>query len=129
MRASVKGAGRKRVHQFVAQAFIQNPDNKPIVNHINGKKDDNRVENLEWVTAKENSQHAGKTGLLCNKDELRRGKIVAILNSTKEATIYNSQVDAAVKIGIDDSEVNKVLKGKRNTSHGYIFAYLNEKVV
>jgi len=52
-----------RIHQLVAKAFIINPDNKKQINHINWIKYDNRVENLEWVTASENQIHAYRNGL------------------------------------------------------------------
>lgn len=78
LRVNLKRDGKSKsmnVHRLVALAWIPNPNDLPQVNHLNGVKGDNRVSNLEWCTAAENSQHAHRNGLVNLNTETFRASV------------------------------------------------------
>jgi len=105
----------KQVHRLVAEAFIPNPDNKPMVNHINGDKTNNRVENLEWCTNGENQIHRHRV-----LGQKQKGNAVICIETNEE---YTSVLEAGKKNNIDSSSINKCCKGKRKIAGGYHWKY------
>ncbi len=98
---------QKRIHRLVAEAFIPNPENKPEVNHINGDKADNRVENLEWCTMKENINHAVKLGLYKRKLTDENVRKIRSLHLAGE-----QQLIIARMFGVCQSMINNIVHGR-----------------
>ena len=114
----------KKVHQLVAEAFIPNPNNLPEVNHIDGDKTNNCLENLEWCTTKENCEHRQRTGLgnTKNANEARKIKIRQYdINTGETIKIYNCAADAAKELGTKNDAISRVVRGERKSFKVYGF--------
>lgn len=95
-------------HRLIAKTFIPNPLNLPDVNHIDGDKFNNNVENLEWVTKRQNAKHAMDTGLA--KVKLNQEKANEIRKLFSETII--SRKDLAAKYGVDIKTIKDILVKK-----------------
>jgi hypothetical protein len=121
----------RRIHRLVAEAYIPNPDNKPCVNHKNGIKMDNRIENLEWVTTQENTQHAWKNGLNNNVTTNGYKTIKYAIEATKRPTIWYNDTYGSFKgtaaelireypsLNLWSQHLSGVLRGKLKKHKGW----------
>lgn len=117
------------IHRLVAIAFIPNPENKPQVNHLDGDKENNCVENLEWCTNSENQIHAYKLGLNVHSDRAGKPKkrVCQINLLTNEVIkIFDSIASAGRSLDLKKCNITSVCKGDRKSCGGYGWKYYEE---
>ncbi len=124
---------RFNIHRLVGIAFIKNPLNKPQVNHINGVKTDNRVENLDWCTRSENEYHSyralGKKAGLSNKFGKLHPASRPVIQLDKENNYvaeFECAADAARKCGFSEEGIRLVCMKKTNSSGGFRWVFKKE---
>ena len=120
---------RYLVHCIVAKTFIPNPENKPQVNHIDGNKQNNYVDNLEWCTQSENMRHALKTGLKImpkGKDVYNARVIYQYDKNNNLIKRWECMSTASQTLKICQGDMARVCKGERKTCGGYIWKYEEE---
>jgi hypothetical protein len=125
-----------RVHRLVAKTFIPNTDNKPCINHINGIRTDNRIDNLEWCTKSENAIHAYNTGLFVVTENMRNvGRTAGKINCkkaqesnkkpvlhTEYGIFYESAKEAAEILGIKYASIKYYLSNLSKNNKSLVYA-------
>ena len=106
---------QETVHRIIAKTFIPNPEDKPQVNHINGIKTDNRIENLEWATSHENNKHAFAIGIR----SMTKGQSCSWAKLTRKQAME-------IKYDFPDMPV-KELAQKYNVSYGAIYGIIKKR--
>lgn len=116
----------RSIHRLLAQAYIPNLDNLPHVNHKDGVKTHNALDNLEWVTTLRNTQHAIEIGVTDPK--LRHPdmtKVVQLCPQGNQLAVFDSLHEAGRQTGVAWQNISKVLRGLRKSAGGFTWATSN----
>lgn len=115
------GYKRHSIYVLVAKHFIDNPNNKPQVNHIDGNKLNNNVDNLEWCTASENQRHALRTGLIVPKhgDDNKKTKVCdADIREIRRLRELGSKLQPlADRFGLSLAQIGRIVRYERRTQY------------
>jgi hypothetical protein len=117
-----------RLHALIAKAFIEQPEGKDVVNHINGLRDDNRVENLQWTTRRENNNSKVFSNTQPSMKNRQR-KIEQINNGGQVVQVWDSIAAAARSVGGTSSPISACCSGRQQTAYGFRWQHLEEKEV
>ena len=111
------------LHRIVAEAFCENTDNKPFVNHIDGNRENNTAANLEWCTASENEKHAHRLGLNGVEPMLKatRKRVVQKDPNGRPLRVWKSMSEAARSVGVDVSGISFCCSGRIKSCGGYLW--------
>lgn len=125
-----------RAHRLIALTFLDNPENYPVVNHLNHNKEDNRVENLEWTTYQGNTIHSYSNHyrdasvqewvkqVQPKAAQASRKKVVQMNLNGEIIAVFLSQREASEKTGTCRSSITRCCTGDRKTAGGYRWKYL-----
>lgn len=117
-----------KIHRLVAMMFLSNVDNKPQVNHLDGNKENNCVDNLEWCTNIENQRHAWYTGLQKPKFSENNPKAKKVLQYDLQGNFireWNCMMDIERKMNISHTSISLCCRNKVENIKGYIWRYKN----
>lgn len=120
------------VHRLVGIAYIENPEQKPFINHLNGDKHDNRAENLEWCTPAENNRHAEKVlGFVRHKIEVKYGRdnhsskrVAQIGSDGNVIETFDCIRHAAKSLGVKTQGISKVANKNQVIAYGYKWQFV-----